>query len=62
MGGIADPLQSDIGPDDAPLLFQIASDDGMNWMWGDAGALFVGTSDAELAARRFHAFANLECH
>jgi uncharacterized protein YwqG len=62
MGGIADPLQSDIGPDDAPLLFQIASDDGMNWMWGDAGAIFIGTSDAALAARRFQTFANLECH
>lgn len=62
MGGLADPLQSEIGPEDGPLLFQIASDDAMNWMWGDAGAIFMSTSDVELSARRFDTFAILECH
>ena len=62
MGGLADPLQDDIGPDSPPLLFQIASDTGMNWMWGDAGAIYIGTSDDELAARRFNGTLRVECH
>lgn len=62
IGGLADPLQSDIGPDDPPLLFQIASDDTLNWMWGDAGAIFIHTTDQELSERKFKVFANMECH
>ncbi len=62
MGGLADPLQSDMGPDDPPLLFQIASDDTLNWMWGDAGAIFIHTTEQELADREFSVFANMECH
>lgn len=62
MGGLADPLQADIGPEDPPLLFQIASDDAVNWMWGDAGAVFIHTSEEELSERAFTVFANFECH
>ncbi len=62
MGGLADPLQADIGPHDPPLLFQIASDDALNWMWGDVGAIYLSTSLNELAARRFEGEAIFECH
>ena len=62
IGGLADPLQSEIGPDDPPLLFQIASDDSLNWMWGDAGAIFIHTTEQELSERVFSVFANMECH
>ena len=62
MGGLADPLQGDIGPDDPPLLFQIASDDALNWMWGDAGAIYLRTSEAELLACKFQGIGLLECH
>lgn len=62
MGGFADPLQADIGLEDGPLLFQLASDDGMNWMWGDAGAIYLYASDTELSSRKFNGFAFMECH
>lgn len=62
MGGLPDPLQDDVGPETPPLLFQIASDTGMNWMWGDAGTIFVHTSDNELAERRFDGLPRIESH
>jgi hypothetical protein len=37
------PRRSPVGAEDGPqpevLLFQIASDEAMHWMWGDAGAI-----------------------
>jgi hypothetical protein len=55
IGGFHDGLQSE--PEDGPqsevLLFQIASDEAMHWMWGDAGAYFVFISPRNLAAGRF---------
>lgn len=62
MGGLADPLQGDIGPDASPLLFQIASDDALNWMWGDSGAIYIYTSAAELETLAFKGQGYLECH
>ena len=35
------------------LLFQIASDEAMHWMWGDGGAYFLFISPRNLAAGRF---------
>ena len=35
------------------LLAQFDSDSGINWMWGDMGALQYWISHADLAARRF---------
>ena len=62
MGGLMDPLQGDIGPNDPPLLLQLASDDGMKWMWGDAGAVYVYADEAGLDTRRFALSCRLECH
>lgn len=35
------------------LVFQIASDGAMGWMWGDVGALYVTMSSAALRLNRF---------
>ena len=55
VGGFHDGLQSE--PEDGPqpevLLFQIASDEAMHWMWGDGGAYFLFISPRNLAAGRF---------
>ncbi len=55
IGGFHDGLQSE--PEDGPqpevLLFQIASDEAMHWMWGDGGAYFLFISPRNLAAGRF---------
>ncbi len=55
IGGFHDGLQSE--PEDGPqpevLLFQIASDEAMHWMWGDGGAYFFFISPRNLAAGRF---------
>ncbi|MCW2272709.1 DUF1963 domain-containing protein [Rhodoblastus acidophilus] len=53
MGGPRDALQGYAEPDDGDLLFQIASDDAMGWMWADLGALFVFINPADLTVRRF---------
>jgi uncharacterized protein YwqG len=65
MGGMHDGVQSD--PDPVPtediLLFQIATDYGMHWCWGDAGAYFVFIKTSDLARGNFAAArAQLECH
>lgn len=65
MGGRHEGVQSDPvdGPSQQVLLFQIASDNAMNWMWGDVGAIYVWIGVADLRAGRFdRAFAILECH
>jgi hypothetical protein len=43
MGGLHDGVQStaDDGPKSEVFLFQIASDDAMQWCWGDLGAIYV---------------------
>lgn len=55
IGGFHDGLQSE--PEDGPqsevLLFQLASDEAMHWMWGDGGAYFLFISPRDLAAGRF---------
>lgn len=51
MGDRQNPVQGE--PADMPLLFQIASDMPMGWMWGDAGALYVTISPEDLRRNRF---------
>ena len=55
IGGFHDGLQSEPeeGPQSEVLLFQIASDEAMHWMWGDGGAYFLFVSPRNLAAGRF---------
>lgn len=55
MGGWHDGIQSSTGDisSDNLLLFQIASDDPMQWCWGDDGAYFVFISASDLSAGRF---------
>ena len=55
MGGIHDPIQSDprVGPVSEVLLFQIQTDDAMNWVWGDAGAYYVFIDTERLAQNDF---------
>ncbi len=65
MGGYHDGVQSDamIGPTDRLLLFQLASDDAMQWCWGDAGAYYIYISPADLRRGDFgRASIVLECH
>ncbi len=63
IGGFHDGLQSEPeeGPQGEVLLFQIASDDAMHWMWGDGGAYFIFVTPRDLTARQFdHAEIRLE--
>jgi uncharacterized protein YwqG len=55
MGGIPDAIQSSptAGPTEQALLFQIVTDDGMHWVWGDAGAYYVYIDAARLKAHDF---------
>lgn len=55
MGGYHDGLRSTavIGPARELLLFQIASDDAMQWAWGDGGACYFWITPDRLAARDF---------
>lgn len=65
MGGYHDGLQSDavIGPSKSLLLFQIATDDAMHWVWGDAGAYYFWIQPKDLEARDFSKVEMwLECH
>ncbi|MEQ7873365.1 DUF1963 domain-containing protein [Sphingomonas sp. ASV193] len=50
MGGFHDGIQSDPepGPQAEVLLLQVASDDAMRWMWGDAGAYYAFISPYDL--------------
>ncbi|MCY7340134.1 MAG: DUF1963 domain-containing protein [Sphingomonas bacterium] len=63
IGGFHDGLQSEPeeGPQGEVLLFQIASDEAMHWMWGDGGAYFIFITPRDLAAGQFdHAEIRLE--
>ena len=55
IGGIHDGVQSTpiAGPQTRVLLFQIATDDAMQWCWGDTGAWYVFIDAARLAAGDF---------
>jgi hypothetical protein len=45
------------------MLLQLASDQMMNWMWGDAGILHFWISDADLRTGNWHnAYTTIECH
>jgi uncharacterized protein YwqG len=61
LGGYHDGVQSDAeeGPTDAPLLLQLATDDAMQWCWGDAGAVYWFVPVRALAEGRFE---GVECH
>jgi uncharacterized protein YwqG len=64
MGGYHDPVQSDVGeyPRSYVLLFQIASDNAMEWTWGDAGAIYVYVGTDALKQNDFTQItAYLEC-
>lgn len=65
IGGYHDGLQSDAtpGPQSRLLLLQLATDDAMQWCWGDAGAYYAFIAPADLAAGDFDkADLWLECH
>ncbi|HEX8442888.1 MAG TPA: DUF1963 domain-containing protein [Allosphingosinicella sp.] len=55
MGGIHDAIQSDPrpGPRSDVLLFQIATDDAMHWVWGDTGAYYAFIGTDRLASADF---------
>jgi uncharacterized protein YwqG len=55
MGGLHDAIQSEAreGATRQVLLFQIATDDAMDWMWGDLGAYYVFIDTDRLAAGDF---------
>ncbi|MCP4082834.1 MAG: DUF1963 domain-containing protein [Planctomycetaceae bacterium] len=53
LGGLPNPVQDiSLGQSDQ-LLFQIASDSAMGWMWGDVGALYITISENDLRKSRF---------
>ena len=65
MGGYHDGVQSDAveGPKRDLLLLQIASDDAMDWCWGDVGAYYFWIRPKHLAAGDFSGVEMwLECH
>ena len=55
MGGYHDGVQSDAieGPQNELLLLQIASDNGMDWCWGDVGAYYFWIRPQQLEAGDF---------
>ncbi|WP_172670724.1 DUF1963 domain-containing protein [Labrenzia sp. DG1229] len=64
VGGEIDALQSNpsAGPTDSLLLLHLASDNAMNWVWGDAGIVYFRISPQDLATGRYeNAGAMLEC-
>jgi hypothetical protein len=50
-----DGIQSEVreGPTNQVLLFRIASDDAMHWVWGDIGAYYIFVGTDRLAAGDF---------
>jgi hypothetical protein len=57
------PSEAEAGPQRRVLLFQLATDDVMQWCWGGAGAWYVFVDVGRLAARDFSRVdAWLECH
>lgn len=53
MGGLPDPIQGGAYEKSDQLLFQMASDLALGWMWGDVGALYVTISQGDLRKGRF---------
>ena len=55
IGGFHDGIQSEPepGPQEQLLMLQLASDDAMQWAWGDGGAYYAFLSPRDLAAGRF---------
>lgn len=65
MGGYHDGVQSDAieGPQEKLLLLQLATDDPMQFCWGDCGAIYAFIRTDDLKAGRFDAAElHLECH
>lgn len=65
MGGYHDGLQSDAqpGPAEMLLLMQFATDDPMQWLWGDCGAVYCFIRPGDLEDRTWdRAEFHLECH
>lgn len=65
MGGMQDPIQSERveGPVSRVLLLQFASDDAMQWCWGDSGAYYLWIETARLAENDFSVIDGwMECH
>ena len=65
IGGYHDGVQSDAveGPQDKLLLLQLATDDAMQFCWGDCGAVYAFIGTADLQAGRFEAAElHLECY
>jgi uncharacterized protein YwqG len=51
----ADPRAAGLsrGAVDWRLLLQLDSDDGLNWMWGDAGMLYFSCREQDMAEGKF---------
>jgi uncharacterized protein YwqG len=64
IGGQLIPVQSELSYDPSSvLLFQIASDSSIGWMWGDVGVLYVTIGKNDLKTNRFERLNSwLECH
>jgi uncharacterized protein YwqG len=65
IGGYYDGVQSEakLGPTAQLLLFQVASDDAMQWCWGDVGTYYAFIRPADLRRGDFtQATLSLECH
>ena len=65
MGGYHDGVQSDAieGPQSKLLVLQLATDDAMQFCWGDCGAVYAFIRPDDLAAGNFDAAEfHLECH
>ncbi|MGB3313635.1 MAG: DUF1963 domain-containing protein [Albidovulum sp.] len=57
LGGLPNPVQDGSLDQGYQLLFQVATDGAIGWMWGDVGALYVTISETNLRKCRF---SNLE--
>ena len=53
MGGQANSIHNNAQGSNEVLLFQIATDKAMGWMWGDVGGLYVTMSKTNLLLKRF---------
>ncbi|TRC89631.1 DUF1963 domain-containing protein [Mesorhizobium sp. WSM4303] len=53
MGGHRNPVQTENLFDDDLLLFQITSDDALDWVWADLGALYVTIEERALRRNDF---------
>lgn len=53
LGGLPNPVQDGSLDQGHQLLFQMATDGAIGWMWGDVGALYVTISETDLRKGRF---------